>query len=158
MRALLLVLAISVASVGSVHAERFKMELEWGFGPNPSEIYWDGEFQVTGGRLISLEPISFERDRHDRLVLPRRLQSYTLNSGTDGMQLVVEGDDETQLQLESKEGMFRWRLERLRKSGDQLLLAFAGRKNGQHAVGILIVAAAQDDGLGTVGALAVGHG
>ena len=81
--------------VGSTaRAERVAMQLEWGFGATSSEMYWDGQVSVSEGQLASMQAVSFEADRHDRMTPPEFL-SFTMGSGTDGMELVIEGDDNT---------------------------------------------------------------
>ncbi|HIQ21929.1 MAG TPA: hypothetical protein EYH34_11945, partial [Planctomycetes bacterium] len=77
----------ALVAMSAVAAERVTMQLEWGFGPPSSEMYWDGQLRVEGGRLVSMDPVSFEPERHDRMT-PPRFRSYTVGGGTDGMELV----------------------------------------------------------------------
>lgn len=119
MRMLLTMLAMSAAGTTLDGAERVTFELEWGFGPKSSEMYWDGTFQVGNGQLIALEPISFETDRHDRMVSTSGFQSYTVSGGTDGMSVVVAGEGKTEIRLTSKEGAFVWTVAELRKSSEK---------------------------------------
>ena len=113
--ATLLMLAVNPAVHG---AERITFDLEWGFAPAESELYWDGTFQVTGGKLVSSEPVSFESDRHDRLLSRAAFRSLTVGNGTDGLKLVIQGDGKTEVQLDSKEGKFRWTVAQLQKKGE----------------------------------------
>ncbi len=119
--------------VAGAPAEPVGMQLEWGFGPTPSEMYWDGQVQVSDGRLVSMKAVSFEPDRHDRMT-PPRFQSYTVNQGTDGMELVVEGNERTTVRLESRQGEFQWSIGELRQKRE---LSFAGEDRGRLVVRIV---------------------
>ena len=126
--ALIVGLLVSVA-----RAEQVAMELEWGFGPAGSEIYWDGHVQVVDGRLVSMKAISFEGDRHDRM-RPPKFQSFTMGGGTDGMELVVDGNDLGTVRLESRQGSFEWKLGDLKK---KLELSFPSQDKGRMVVRLL---------------------
>lgn len=125
---LILGLLVSVA-----RGERIEMQLEWGLSPAGSEIYWDGQVRVTDGRLVAMKAVSFEGDRHDRMT-PPRFQSFTVAGGTDGMELVVEGDDQTIVDLESRQGDFQWKIDKLRQARE---LSFPSKEKGQLIVRIL---------------------
>ena len=118
---------------GVTHAEPVAMQLEWGFGPSPSEMYWDGQVRVIDGRLASMQAVSFEADRHDRMT-PPGFQSYTVNNGTDGMKLAVDGEDRTAVVLESQQGEFRWKIGELREKRE---LSFPGKDRGRLVVRLL---------------------
>ncbi len=126
MRMISVFLLISLIPLPS-QSEEVIFELEWGFGPSPSEIYWDGSVQVTGGKIASMEAVSFESDRHDRLK-PPAFQSYTVNQGTDGMKLIVEGDSSTAIRIQSKEGTFEWTVGELQK---ELQRSFPSKSKGK---------------------------
>ena len=119
--------------VSAARAEQLAIQLEWGFGPTPSEIYWDGQVRVIDGRLVSMQAVSFEPDRHDRIT-PPRFRSYTVNIGTDGMELVVEGDDGTTVVLESRQGDFQWKIDELRGKRE---LSFPAKDQGRLVVRLL---------------------
>lgn len=129
--------AISILTLWVVtsvaRAEQVAMQLEWGFGPTPSEMYWDGQMRVMKGRLISMKAVSFEPDRHDRM-RPPEFKSFTVNNGTDGMELVVDGDDSTTVGLVSLQGNFEWKIADLRK---KLELSFPGKDKGRLVVRLL---------------------
>jgi len=120
----------ALVAMSAVAAERVTMQLEWGFGPPSSEMYWDGQLRVEGGRLVSMDPVSFEPERHDRMT-PPRFRSCTVGGGTDGMELVVEGDGATSVRLETRQGRFQWSVAQLRKRGE---LSFAGSEGGRLVV------------------------
>jgi len=117
----------------ATRAEQFAMQLEWGFGPASSEMYWDGQVRVMNGRLISMKAVSFEGDRHDRMT-PPKFQSFTMSNGTDGMELVVAGDDATAIGLVSLQGSFEWKISDLRK---KLEMSFPGKDKGRLVVRLL---------------------
>ena len=117
-------LLVSVAG-----AEQVAMQLEWGFGPAESEIYWDGQIEVVDGRLVSMKPVSFESDRHDRM-RPPKFQSFTVAAGTDGMELVVDGGDLSIVRLAGRQGSFEWKLGDLKK---KLELSFPSEDKGRLA-------------------------
>jgi hypothetical protein len=125
---LMLSLLVTVA-----RAERVAMQLEWGLGPTPSEMYWDGQVRVVDGHLISMQAVSFEPDMHDRMA-PPRFRSYTVNNGTDGMELIVDGGDSTTVQVESRQGVFQWRIGDLKQ---KLELSFRGKDQGRLVVRLL---------------------
>ena len=106
MRLTLGIFVIAVVMTPAAFAERVAMQLEWGFGPVPSEMYWDGQISVAEGQLVSMQAVSFEADRHDRMT-PPVFRSYTVGNGTDGMQLVVDGDDRTTVRVVSQQGRFQ---------------------------------------------------
>jgi hypothetical protein len=133
MRVTILSVLILSLLLTAVRAERVAMQLEWGFGPTPSEMYWDGQVRVVDGRLISMQAVSFEPDMHDRMT-PPRFRSYTVNNGTDGMELVVDGGDGTTVQLESRQGTFQWRIEELQQ---KLEMSFPGKDQGRLVVRLL---------------------
>lgn len=114
-------------------AEQVAMQLEWGFGPTPSEMYWDGQVRVMGGRLISMKAVSFEPDRHDQMT-PPKFRSFTMNNGTDGMELVVDGDDSTTIGLVSLQGNFEWKIADLQK---KLEVGLPGKDKGRLVVRLL---------------------
>jgi len=120
-----------LVSVG--RAEQVSMELQWGFGPAGSESYWDGQVQVVDGRLVSMKAISFEGDRHDRMRAPK-FQSFTVAGGSDGMELVVDGDDLGTVRLKSLQGDFEWKLGNLKK---KLELSFPSQDKGRLVVRLL---------------------
>ncbi|MBL7041923.1 MAG: hypothetical protein ISR77_25040 [Pirellulaceae bacterium] len=120
--------------LGSVaRAEQVAMQLEWGLGPTPSEMYWDGQVRVMNGRLISMKAVSFEPDRHDQM-RPPEFKSFTVNNGTDGMELIVDGDDSTAVGLVSLQGNFEWKIADLRK---KLEVSFPGKDKGRLVVRLL---------------------
>ncbi len=119
--------------VSAARAERAAMQLEWGFGPAGTESYWDGQVQISDGRLVSMSPVSFEADRHDRMRTPK-FQSFTVAGGTDGMELVVDGDDLATVRIESRQGNFEWKLSDLRK---KLEISFPGKDKGRLVVRLL---------------------
>lgn len=135
MRIILGVLLIVIMSLPApaAPAERVAMQLEWGFGPTSSEMYWDGQVQVADGRLLSMQAVSFEADRHDRMT-PPKFQSYTVNAGTDGMELIVDGGDLTTVSLETRQGSFQWKIGELRQKRE---LSFAGQEQGRIVVRLL---------------------
>jgi hypothetical protein len=110
--------------------EQVGVRLEWGFGPASSELYWDGEIQCIDGTLVSINAVSFEADRHDRLTAPT-FQSLTVNNGTDGAELVLAGTDRTLIRIQSKQGTFQWTLAELRERGE---LAFRSQDQGKLVV------------------------
>ena len=112
--------------------EQLVMELEWGF-ETTGDTYWDGTVKLDGGRLVTMKAVSFERDRHDRLT-PPSFKSFTTPKGTDGMELVIEGDASTSVTVDSKEGKFTWTIKRLRQEGS---LEFPSKSKGKLKVSII---------------------
>ena len=51
-----------------------------------------------------MQAVSFEPDRHD-LLRPPAFQSFTVNNGTDGMELVVDGQDRTTVRWKAGRGI-----------------------------------------------------
>jgi len=127
MRILLGCLLVVSLPASLVCGEQVRMQVEWGFGPQPCELYWDGQVRVLDGQLVSMQAVSFEPDRHD-LLKPPKFQSFTMNNGTDGMELIVDGDDRTTVRWECRQGDFRWSLTELRRSGK---LDFAAKEQGR---------------------------
>jgi hypothetical protein len=121
---------VTVSLSAPVGGEQVRMQLEWGFGKTPCELYWDGQVRVVDGQLLSMQAVSFEPDRHDRLT-PPTFQSLTVNAGTDGLDLVVEGQDQTAVRFESRQGDFQWTLGELRRRGP---LSFAAKEQGRLVV------------------------
>lgn len=121
---------ILCAFLSQASAERIGMQLEWGFGPVPSEILWDGEVRVIGGSLVKMEAFSFERDKRDRMT-PPTFRSYTQNDFSDGMALAVNGDDQTRILLKSLQGDFDWSVGELREKKE---LSFTGKDGGRLVV------------------------
>ncbi len=133
-RVLIASLLVSVAPcLRGNGAERVAMQLEWGFGATASEIYWDGQVRTDDGRVVSMRAVSFEPDRHDRMT-PPKFRSYTQGSGTDAMELVVDGDDRTTIHLESRQGNFQWKIGELRR---QRQLSFQAKDRGRLVVRLL---------------------
>jgi hypothetical protein len=120
-----------LVSVG--RGEQVAMELEWGFGPAGAEMYWDAQVQVVDGRLVSMKAVSFEPDRHDRIRRPK-FQSFTVGAGTDGMELVVDGNDRSVVRMEGKQGTFEWKLGDLQK---KLEVSFPSQEKGRLDVRLL---------------------
>ncbi len=125
-----LILGVFVSAAG---AEKVAMQLEWGFGPTPSEMYWDATVRVVDGRLASMQAVSFEGDRHDRMT-PPTFRSYTVNDGTDGMELVVDGSDETTVFIDSQQGKFQWKIGGLRRKRE---ISFPGKDRGRLVVRLI---------------------
>ena len=133
MRKLLSCLLVVGLSASAVWGEQVRMQLEWGFGPKPCELYWDGQVRVLDGQLVSLQAVLFEADLHD-LLQPPAFKSYTLNNGTDGLQLVVEGRDRTTVRLESQQGDFQWTIAELQRTGK---LSFPAKQHGRLEVRLI---------------------
>lgn len=127
MRILLGCLLVVSLSAPATCSEQVRMQIEWGFGPTPCELYWDGQVRVTDGKLVSMQAVSFEPDRHD-LLRPPAFQSFTMNQGTDGLELLVDAQDGTLVRLESRQGDFQWSVAELRRSGR---LTFPAKEKGR---------------------------
>ena len=119
--------------VSGASAQRISIQLEWGFGPTPSEMLWDGEIRVTGGELVNMEAFSFESDKRDRLT-PPTFRSFTQNNFSDGMRVIVEGDDRSRVRLKCLQGDFEWVVGDLRQKQE---LSFPGKDGGSLVVRLI---------------------
>ncbi len=108
-------------------AERITIQLEWGFGPVPSEMLWDGQVQVRDGVIEKMEAFSFERDKRD-VITPPTFRSFTQDNFSDGMELTIEGDDRSRVFFKSLQGDFEWEIARLRQQKE---LSFSGNDRGR---------------------------
>lgn len=133
MRTTVAVSLILALLVSHANAERTTIQLEWGFGPTPSEMLWDGEVQVTGGELVNMEAFSFESDKRDRLT-PPTFRSFTQNNFSDGMLLIVEGDVRSRVRLKCLQGDFEWAVGDLRQKQE---LSFPGKDGGSLVVRLI---------------------
>jgi hypothetical protein len=119
--------------VSQAWAEQITLQVQWGFGPVPSEMLWDGEVQVSGGRLVKMQAVSFEPDKRDRMT-PPTFRSFTQDSNSDGMDLIIEGDDSSRVRMKTLQGDFQWEIGELRK---QRQLSFSGKDQGRLVVQLL---------------------
>ncbi|MHB8897470.1 MAG: hypothetical protein ACYC6Y_01845 [Thermoguttaceae bacterium] len=127
MRVTLAVFLVSLVFVSPARAERITIQLEWGFSPPSTQILWDGEVQVSDGTIEKMESFSFEKDKRDRLT-PPTFQSFTQNEFSDGMTVVVQGDDRSWVRLKSLQGDFEWSVGQLRERKE---LSFTGKDRGR---------------------------